>query len=60
MTSFVHDGTEVKLTGRKAVRKIKTAPGKEREMSIVEITPVDELYDWKKWVPMDQLFEVID
>lgn len=60
MKTFVHEGTEVKLTGRKAVKKIMTVPGKPpREMSIVEITPVDDTFDWKKWVPLDQMYEVV-
>lgn len=58
--TFVYDGTEVRKTGRTAVRKISQAPGKQpRELLIVEITPVSE-FDWKKWVSPDQLYEVIE
>jgi len=61
MSTFVFDGVEVKLTGRKAVKRITTVPGKPpREMSLVEITPVDDTFDWKKWVPLDQMYEVIE
>lgn len=61
MKTYVHDGTEVKLTGREAVRRINTVPGKPaREMKIVEITPVDDTFDWKKWVALEQMYEVID
>lgn len=60
MTSYVFDGTEVKLTGREAVKRITTVPGKPpREMKLVEITPIDDTFDWKKWVPIDQMYEVI-
>lgn len=59
MVTYVHDGTEVKLTGREAVKKIGT-PAKPREMKIVEITPVDLIQDWKKWVSVEQLYEVVE
>ena len=61
MTSYVHDGTEVKLTGREAVKKVATIPNKPpREIKIVEITPIDPTFDWKKWVPLEQLYKVIE
>lgn len=61
MKTYVHEGTEVKLTGREAVRRVNVAPGRPpREMKIVEITPVDDTFDWKKWVAMEQMYEVIE
>jgi hypothetical protein len=58
--TFVYEGTEVRKTGRTAVRKISTVPGKPpRELLLVEVTPVAE-FDWKKWVSPDQLYEVIE
>jgi ribosomal protein S8 len=57
MKTFVYDGTEVRKTGRIAVRQIKLAGGKTRDMTIYEITPVAD-FDWKKWVPDEQLYEV--
>lgn len=61
MKTYVFDGTEVRLTGREAVKRIMTVPGKPpREMKLMEITPVDDTFDWKKWVPLDQMYEVID
>ncbi len=55
--TFVYDGTEVKKTGRRAV---KTLQIKGREFILVEITPVDETFDWKKWVRPDDLYEVMN
>lgn len=57
---FVFEDTEVRKTGRTAVRTIKNSvSGRERRMTLVEITPVNE-FDWKKWVDPDQLYRVID
>jgi hypothetical protein len=61
-TTYVHDGTEVVLTGRTAVRKIQT-PGSSvpKEFKKVEITPlefVDAGGGWKKWVDPSELFEI--
>lgn len=57
MKTYVYEETEVKLTGRTAIRKIAVPGGKTREMVINEITPCEDL-DWKKWVPMEQLYEI--
>jgi hypothetical protein len=58
MSTYVHEGTEVKKTGREATRVVKTLPGQGgRVMILVEITPVEDA-DWKKWVSPDQLYEV--
>ena len=58
MTTFVYEGTEVRKTGRTAIRKLPGRPGSTaKELLIVEITPVSE-FDWKKWVSPEQLYEV--
>ena len=69
MPIYVYDETEVKLTGRKA-KRAKPAQQVQRrrqvsgtgdsEVILHEITPVDGTFDWKKWVTMDELFEVFD
>lgn len=54
MNTFILNDTEVRLTGRKAVR---AAVGRSQEL--VEVTPVDEDNgNWKKWVPRATLFQV--
>lgn len=69
MPNYVYDETEVKLTGRKAKRAKPTQQVQRRrsvsgtggaEAILYEITPIDDVLDWKKWVTMDDLFEVID
>jgi hypothetical protein len=53
--TYVYDGAEVKLTGRKA--KKPNMAGTQFEL--VEVTPVDEDNGtWKKWVPRQGLFEI--
>lgn len=60
MKSYVYDGTEVRLTGREAIRKVgRAGAGSARELKLVEVTPVDPSFDWKKWVSPDQLYEVL-
>lgn len=69
MPIYVYDETEVQLTGRKA-KRAKPAQQVQRrrqvsgttgsEVILYEITPVDSTFEWKKWVPMDELFEVFD
>ena len=57
--TFVYEDTEVKKTGRTAVRKVKTIPSAPaREMTLVEITPVDYTFDWKKWVDPTHLYTI--
>jgi hypothetical protein len=54
--SYVHDGTEVVKTFKKAERKLKS--GKIDQ--VVEITPKEpQQGTWKKWVREDELFEVL-
>lgn len=59
METWVHEGVEVTKTGREATRELKNAKGVIiRTMVLVEIKPVDESFDWKKWVDPAQLFTV--
>ena len=55
--TYVYEGTEVKKTGRVAT---KTLSVKNKELQLVEITPVDSTFDWKKWVRPDDLYLVKD
>ena len=62
--TYVYDNAEVKLTGRKAQKKISgrgrghTSETKVHEL--VEITPADiETGSWKNWVKMAELYEVL-
>lgn len=57
METFVYEGTEVKKTGRGAVKTL-TAGTRTKELSLVEITPVDTTFDWKKWVRPEDLYTV--
>jgi len=58
MTTYVFDSAEVKQTGRTAKRVLKLAGGKTKEMVLVEITPTDPTFDWKKWVDPAILYVV--
>jgi len=55
METFVFEGTEVKKTGREAV---KILPIKNKELKLIEVTPVDTTFDWKKWVRPEDLYTV--
>lgn len=60
--TFVFNGSEVKLTGRKAIKKAESISRRNRETKtiideMVEITPVSiEDGSWKKWVKLDDMF----
>ena len=54
METFVSEGVEVKKTGREAVRSLLN----NKELKLVEITPVDSTFDWKKWVRPEDLYTV--
>lgn len=54
--TYIHESTEVVLTGREAVRTIGA-----KSHVLYEITPFDkESGSWKKWVPFTDLYEVQD
>ena len=57
---WVHDQTEVKLTGRVATRKLKQNRRQgETVITVYEITPTDiETGSWKRWVRLTDLFEI--
>ena len=59
--TFVHDGTEVKLTGRRAERTIeKTGKPPKVVAVLVEVTPCDpDGPTWKQWVDEKSLFKVV-
>ena len=61
--TYVLDGVEVALTGRKAHKEWKQiVRGREipRVDFIVEVKPVSKDMDWKKWVKKEELYEVIE
>lgn len=55
--SYVYDGQEVLLTGRKAINKTSNRY-REVELTIVEITPLDPEITWTKFVKITDLFEI--
>ena len=58
--SFVFDGVEVVKTGRQAKRTIPSVgKGEPRVFTIYEIVPKDDPDGWKKWVKMDDLWEIV-
>ena len=57
METFVYDGAEVKKTGRTATKTLGTS-ARVKEMNLVEITPVDTTFDWKKWVRPEDLYTI--
>lgn len=55
--TYVLDGEEVVLTGRIARRETTRVASAE----LVEVQPADkDNGSWKKWVPMNSLFKVIN
>ena len=60
--SYVHEGTEVKLTGRIAQRELTSRRGSASKVDeLVEITPVDdEVGSWKKFVREKELYILTD
>lgn len=56
--TFVHEGIEVKKTGKVATKTLPSLGGKPpRLLKIYEITPVKD-FDWVKWVAEEQLYKV--
>lgn len=58
--TFVYQGFEVKLTGRTAHKKIEGRGRAPTRIDLLhEITPADkETGSWKKWVRMEELYEI--
>ena len=56
---FVFEGTEVKKTGRRAVKTIPKPKGGNWEYVIYEVTPVDGT-GWLKWVDEKELYKIED
>lgn len=55
IATYVYENIEVRKTGRKAERKLKSG----KVDVVIEITPMDQtIGSWKKWVVEDALFEV--
>lgn len=52
--TYVHEGQEVRLTGRQAVKKLRNG----RALYQYEITSVDPAFDMKKWVLFSDLYAV--
>lgn len=57
MSTYVFEGAEVKKTGRTAEKKCMVGT-RVKEFILIEITPVDKTFDWKKWVRPDDLYVV--
>jgi len=52
--TYIHDGVEVKKTGRVATKS--TMRNNSIHFQIVEITPIDKSYNWTKWVRPEDLY----
>jgi hypothetical protein len=52
--TYVYDGEEVRLTGRVAERVTKSKVIHQ----LVEIRPVNNFFDWNKWVNPTELYKV--
>ncbi len=60
--TYVFEGVEVKLTGRTAKKEMKTQRRRvAAKLDLIhEIAPADkEMGNWKKWVRMTELFEIV-
>ena len=64
MTTYVYEDTEVQLTGRKAKRDDANKKIRGRHVPsiklLVEIQPVADPSAWKRWVKMEDLYEVVE
>jgi len=66
--TYVFEGTEVIKTGRVAVKQRRPRSASARvlptvatqNVTLVEITPLDSTFDWKKWVTEEALYIVED
>ena len=55
--TYVHNGHEVVLTGRKAQKETRS----KKIMEVVEIKPADpENGSFKSWVQMNELYEIME
>lgn len=55
ITTYVYNGVEVKMTGRRAKKETR-----RNEIMLVEITPYNvEDGTWKRWVNPTELYEII-
>lgn len=61
LPKYVYNGTEVRLTGQKAERKLAGGRRGDRVDIIHEITPAStEDGSWKKWVHLKELYEIVN
>lgn len=62
--TYVYGSTEIKLTGRTAVRKIERKSRRsggttERSDTVYEITPANpDMGSWTRWVRIEELYEI--
>lgn len=62
--TYVYGSTEIKLTGRTAVRKIQRKSRRsggttERSDIVYEITPANpDMGTWTRWVRIEELYEI--
>lgn len=55
ITTYVYNGVEVKMTGRRAKKETR-----RNEITLVEVTPYNmEDGTWKRWVNPTELYEII-
>ena len=55
--TYVYDGIEVVLTGRKAQKQLRS----QKTDEVIEIKQADpESASFKKWVRMKELFEIVE
>lgn len=60
---YVYENQEVRLTGRVAEKPTHPPTSRsdiKRVHQLVEITPTDDINTWKKWVRMQDLYQVIN
>jgi len=57
--TYIYNGLEVKLTGRKASKKKKRST-KDEKIFLHEIRPVNDKIDFVEWVNLEDLYKVED
>jgi hypothetical protein len=68
MPGYIFDGVEVRLTGKRAVKRSKPTTNRRGQTTeskvvseLVEIETVDpEQPHWKKWVDIHSLYEIVE